>query len=402
MRWRRSRVLAGGLGAALLVGVGGFALTGLGDRDAPGPAPSTPVPARATVEVTRQDLVVTQEVSGTLDHDGVQEVSLARTGTVTWLPAVGTVLARGDAVVRVDDQPVPLFLGTTPLYRELDGSGLRGADVEVVAENLMALGHLAEFPKGDVTGPRFARGLREWRRANDLPPVPVPTSDDDGAAGAGAGAGSGAGDGSTAGDGDAEGAGSAPQGGAPPGGGDADAPATRLEAIRPGDVVVLPEQVRVSAVLAQLGAPADQGPLLRVTSTRKVVRVPDDGVSAAAFTTGAEVTVRLAGGAETAGTVRSVGTSGEDGAAEAVIDVPDQAALEGVDSGTVTVRLEVERRPQVLSVPVAALLALAEGGHALQREDGSLVAVETGLFTADLVEVSGPEVEAGMGVVTAQ
>lgn len=402
MRWPRSRVLAGGLGAALIVGVGGFALTGLGDREAPGPAPSTPAPARATVEVTRQDLVVTQEVSGTLDHDGVQEVSLARTGTVTWLPEVGTVLARGDAVVRIDDQPVPLFLGTTPLYRELDGSGLRGADVEVVADNLMALGHLDEFPKGDITGPKFARGLREWRRANELPPVPVPTSDDDGAAGAGSGAGegSGAGDGSAGGDGEAESAGSAPQGGERVG--DADAPATRLEAIRPGDVVVLAEEVRVSAVLAQLGAPADQGQLLRVTSTRKVVRVPDDGVSAAAFTTGAEVTVRLAGGAETAGTVRSVGTSGEDGAAEAVIEVPDQAALEGVDSGTVTVRVEVERRPQVLSVPVAALLALAEGGHALQREDGTLVAVETGLFTADLVEVSGPEVQAGMSVVTAQ
>ena len=41
-----------------------------------------------------------------------------------------------------------------------------------------------------------------------------------------------------------------------------------------------------------------------------------------------------------------------------------------------------------LSVPVEALLALAEGGYALERPDGSLVGVETGAFADGYVAVT--------------
>ena len=55
----------------------------------------------------------------------------------------------------------------------------------------------------------------------------------------------------------------------------------------------------------------------------------------------------------------------------------------------------------VLTVPVAALVALAEGGYGLQVVDGAtsrFVAVETGLFASGRVEVSGAGVAEGATV----
>jgi hypothetical protein len=69
----------------------------------------------------------------------------------------------------------------------------------------------------------------------------------------------------------------------------------------------------------------------------------------------------------------------------------------------------------VLTVPVAALTALAEGGYGLELADGGddgggeedgragdgsgrFVAVKTGLFAGGRVEVSGPAVREGMKV----
>ncbi len=59
----------------------------------------------------------------------------------------------------------------------------------------------------------------------------------------------------------------------------------------------------------------------------------------------------------------------------------------------------------VLAVPVSALVALAGGGYAVEVVHGAggtatrqLVAVRTGLFSATLVQVSGPGIAAGQRV----
>ena len=56
----------------------------------------------------------------------------------------------------------------------------------------------------------------------------------------------------------------------------------------------------------------------------------------------------------------------------------------------------------MLAVPVEALLALAEGGYAVEVSDGDgtthLVGVELGVFADGLVEITG-DVEAGDQVV---
>ena len=60
----------------------------------------------------------------------------------------------------------------------------------------------------------------------------------------------------------------------------------------------------------------------------------------------------------------------------------------------------------MLAVPVTALLALKEGGYAVEAVDAAgqhqLVAVHLGVFSNGMVEVSGAGLRAGMKVVTSQ
>ena len=71
-----------------------------------------------------------------------------------------------------------------------------------------------------------------------------------------------------------------------------------------------------------------------------------------------------------------------------------------LDQAPVDVAFAVERRKQVLAVPVKALLARQGGGFAVELTDGRLVKVEPGLYADDMVEVEG-DLSAGQQVVTA-
>jgi multidrug efflux pump subunit AcrA (membrane-fusion protein) len=72
----------------------------------------------------------------------------------------------------------------------------------------------------------------------------------------------------------------------------------------------------------------------------------------------------------------------------------------------VEVYVTTETRKGVLAVPVSALLALKEGGYAVETVDAAgrhqLVAVRLGVFSGGMVEVSGSGPRAGTKVVTAQ
>jgi hypothetical protein len=72
----------------------------------------------------------------------------------------------------------------------------------------------------------------------------------------------------------------------------------------------------------------------------------------------------------------------------------------------VQVSLVTQSVRNVLAVPVTALLALAGGGYGVELAGPNgrdrLVGVTTGLFANTLVEVSGPDIRAGLKVVTAQ
>jgi hypothetical protein len=78
---------------------------------------------------------------------------------------------------------------------------------------------------------------------------------------------------------------------------------------------------------------------------------------------------------------------------------PDPA--EHLDQAPVSVNIVSARARDVLAVPVSALVALAGGGYGVEVVQGSsarLVAVQTGLFSQTLVQVSGTGLTAGTRV----
>jgi hypothetical protein len=375
-------------------------------RDTSKPSAGTPV-AVQTVAVEKTDLAVTKSLTGTLGYGRARPVKGGRDGIVTWLPRSGASISRGKQLFRADDRPVPLFYGAIPLYRDLVTPKTVGRDVRIVAANLKALGYsIGRQPDPGETVTRT---------------VTIPESPDAPASP------------------DAPGAKAAP-GGKGEASATSDAPRHRTEratvrkgegvltsgviaalkrwqrdlglpvtgTIGVGDVVVLPGAVRVDSVTALTGDSASN-PLITVTSTTKVVTASATVAEAGGIKAGDEVTVLLPGDTSVPGEVSAVATEveqGEEGSGNAepkravTVTLDSDKGLNGVDQAQVQVDLAGETREGVLTVPVGALVALSEGGYAVQTADGRLVGVETGMFAKGLVEVTGDGLTEGLQVVT--
>lgn len=348
------RVWLVGLAVVVAAGAGAGAMALAGRDDAPA---APPAPRVATARVVRADLADTQTFAGALGFGGVTTLKGAGAGTVTKLPTVGAVAARGEALYWVDGRPVPVFFGDTPLYRPIDSPELVGPDVAVVAANLAQLGYSVGPRTKDPTraraNPTLLAAIGKWQ-------------DKVGMAATGT--------------------------------------------LAPGQVVVMGGPVRVNSVTAQLGDPVAEE-LLTVTATTKVVTMAVEAGEVGRLTTGMAVTVVRPDGKELAATVASVSTTvtggGEDKAqtngppkVEVVVTPVDQQAVADLDSAAVQVAVTGEVHRGVLAVPVGALVALREGGYAVQLPDGTYRPVKTGMFSRELVEVSGDGIAEGMTVVT--
>ncbi|MDT7781799.1 MAG: hypothetical protein QOF58_218 [Pseudonocardiales bacterium] len=337
-RW----IIAGAVALVVAAGAVAFAWT----RSAP--AQPVQPPAPRTVAVVKTDLTDTKEFKATLGFGTSQQVTGRRAGTLTSLPAPGSTVDRGQPLYKVDNRSVWLFFGDTPLWRKLDTAGVKGPDVKIVKDNLAALGYKLGGAADEWT-PATIDAVKRWQK---------------------------------------------------------DGKVDQSGVVEPGDVVVLSGKVRVESVTAKLSA-SGEGPLMTVTATGKAVAASVDARQGEVFKKDMKVTVVLPNGTETAGTVRSVSTeakaekngNGEETPVIAV-DIGLDTEVGSFDSGPVRVRLTSTARQGVLAVPVTALLALREGGYAVQSASGQLVAVKTGLFAGGLVEISGGGVTEGMQVVT--
>jgi hypothetical protein len=132
---RRRRLVAplGVVGALVLV-VGIISIPG----SSKGASQASSGAGVATVQ--RRDLIATDTESGTLSYATPATVYNRMTGTVTWLPSIGQVVKPGQTLYKVDNQPVVLFDGTTPAYRDLSSSDSAGPDIRELNQNLVRLG----------------------------------------------------------------------------------------------------------------------------------------------------------------------------------------------------------------------------------------------------------------------
>jgi peptidoglycan hydrolase-like protein with peptidoglycan-binding domain len=341
---RRRTVVLGAAGVAVAGGAG-LAAAGLGGGDGPAGAHSDLPPATAAVE--RTTLVETQKVDGTLGYGSSRPVSGAGRGTLTWIAGEGSVVARGRPVYRVDNEPVPLLYGRLPLYRTLS-EGTKGADVLQFERNLAALGYTG-FTVDKTYSSGTAEAVKRWQ--DDL------GVDETGK-------------------------------------------------VAPGSVVIAPGRIRVADHKAQVGDGLG-GPVLTYTGTTRVVVVDLDVQYQRLAKKGAEVGIVLPDEGTTKGTITSVGKVATEGHGDdpttirLTIAVRSQHALGSYDKAPVAVNLVAARHPDVLAVPIAALLAQGDGGYAVQVVQNGTVRtlpVDTGVFTGGKVEVSGAGLSEGMKV----
>jgi multidrug efflux pump subunit AcrA (membrane-fusion protein) len=101
------------------------------------------------------------------------------------------------------------------------------------------------------------------------------------------------------------------------------------------------------------------------------------------------------------GTVAQANQAGES-FFEMIVTINNAEATVGLDEAPVDVDIVSDSASDALAVPVTALLALSEGGYAVEVVDGGstrLVAVETGLFADGFVEITSTGLSAGDIVV---
>lgn len=169
--------------------------------------------------------------------------------------------------------------------------------------------------------------------------------------------------------------------------------------IASGPVHVASHSAGVGETLSSLSP--DGGAILTYSSIEKLVTVPLGVADQALAAVGRPVTVTLPDDREIKGTISEIGSVVTDNNVEVTIEIADQPALGQLEVAAVDVEFVTDGREDVLSVPVAALLARPEGGFALEivaDRDSSLVQVTTGLFAAGRVEVSGDGIAEGMRV----
>ena len=372
LAWKRSRfaravgrprpgvLLAVAAGALALTG-GAIALAALtGETKADGAATAT-----TTALVARRDLVQRETVPGTLGYADPRNTVATTTGTLTWLPEAGALIAPGGVLYRLDGRPVFLLNGAEPASRSFVPGMAPGRDVLQLKRALRQLGY--DRARQMVLDQGFdfaARAIVErWQRAVGVEPT---------------------------------------------------------GAVSLGEVVFQPGSRRVGELVVTVGQSVTAGHVLFATSSAvRLVTGAIDASLQSALRVGDTVSVDLLNGTVVRGTITAVDNvatapkqaEGEQqgGGTEANSTVGFRVRLNNprlagrLDQAPVTIDVARHRANDVLSVPVTALLALDGGGYGVQvMRNGvpTLVGVKPGFYSDDgYVEIEPGAAESGERVV---
>jgi peptidoglycan hydrolase-like protein with peptidoglycan-binding domain len=344
-----ARRAAGVVAGVLAVGAVAAAITVFNLPEAKSSPDSADHPPGSTADITEQTLIDRENHDGTLAHGDTTTVSSRGNGTVTGLPAEGATVSRGQAIFRLDNKPVTLLYGSLPAYRALS-TGVKGADVKQFEQNLRVLGYRG-FTVDKAYSSSTASAVKRWQ---------------------------------------------------------ADLGLTETGAVDPGQIVYADGEVRVDSLSTQVGTVIGSGAAVaKVTGTSPLATVALEMSSARLAKVGATVQVTLPDGKVVPGEISKVtmvvspGEGGEAATTKIHVTIRFASAVQSTGTAAVTVAFIAGERPHVLAVPVAALLALAEGGYGVQVVDGGttrIVAVETGLFADGRVQITGTGLQPGMKV----
>jgi multidrug efflux system membrane fusion protein len=369
-RLRRARAAAGRrafiAAATVALFVAAALVLLLGGSGGGATADSSAAGTTATGTVERRTLAEHLTATGTIGYAGEATVLARLSGTVTALPGIGDVVRRGERLYALAGAPVLLMYGAVPAYRALAEGVTEGRDVEQLERNLAALGYEPGTVDEAFTS-STAAAVRAWQ-------------DDHG-----------------------------------------------LEAtgqVELGRVAFLRGPQRVTELESTLGEALGGGgavegegeapsvPVLRTSSTRRIVSVELDADQQSIARRGQRVEVVLPGGAEVPGEVRGLTatepSSGEEGpgeeaepGVEAAVAVTGKHRIPALDGAAVNVLFTEQVRKHVLSVPLSALIAIGGDRFAVYAREGGArrqVVVTPGLAAAGYVEVEGEGLRPGTTV----
>jgi peptidoglycan hydrolase-like protein with peptidoglycan-binding domain len=352
----RRKVLGGALA---VVAAGGAAVAvWLAEAAQPGGQdPAAAVVATATAEVTRGTIAERIQINGTFGYGATYPVThLGEPGVLTAVTAPETVVARGAQLYAVANQPVRLLYGGLPAYRDFVLGMSDGPDVKQLESNLVGLG-LDPGHQLTVDGhfsAATAAAIRRWQAAWGLPA------------------------------------------------------SQRTGTLPLGRVVFQPAAVRIKESSATVGAMVqpDQA-VVTVTPTAPVVTADTTAERRRLVHAGDTVMITMGGGAPFPGTILAVaraaatppqsgGSGGSGGGAsqsgyQVTISATPPTGASDLDQAPVVVAITRQTHENVLSVPIAALLARPGGGYQVRLDSDRYVPVEPGLFdsTTSRVEVTG-------------
>lgn len=298
--------------------------------------------------------------------------------TFTHLPKAGDIISQDQTLYSLDGQPVPLLYGSSAAYRAFYVGMPDGADVGQLTNDLITLGYGSGLTQSNHYSSATATAVQRWQAALGLPTTGT---------------------------------------------------------ILMGQVVFEPGPIRVTSVTPSVGQTVgggSGGTVMNATSTTPIVSVALQVTQEYLVKPGDAVTVVLPDGTSTVGghvqTVGNVATcpsgngggGGGGGGNNSVDQSPCSSSGSGnsstptvtvtvtmdstppgatLDQAPVNVNITTEHADNVLAVPINALLALQGGGDAVEVVTGTthhLVGVTTGLYSNTMVQISAPDISAGM------
>jgi peptidoglycan hydrolase-like protein with peptidoglycan-binding domain len=313
-------------------------------------SPGTTVP-RETAKVTKTDLSEEEKLRGALGYGDSTVVGGTGQGTITGLPDPGTVINQGESPWQVDGHAGPaLFYGELPLWRTLRFGVDDGADVAQLEQNLTDLGFGADLVVDNEFDRKTTAAIKAWQDSRGFKKTGV---------------------------------------------------------VSPGDLVIEQGPVRVAELRAAIGDQISPE-IISVTGAHQLVTLDVALDKVGLLTVGASVQVELPDDSRVAGTIATIGraaTVKQEGAGVTVAaSVSLESPVESLDAAPVDIVVTIPKATGALVVPIRALLALAEGGYAVEKVSGSstqLVAVEPGAFGDGIVAITGTGVAEGDTVVVA-
>jgi len=399
--------------------------------------------------VQRRNLVSTNTESGTLGYKNSETVYNWESGAITWLPAVGKVIRPGHTLFDIANEPVVLMDGTVPAYRDLESSDSSGPDILELNQNLVELGY---DPHGIVVDDKWqaatTAGIDALQAAQGQPvtgslslgkvvflPGPQLIDTVDGAVGS-----TGGGTGADAADRDQTAATDFV---------DLDTtkttPSTTTTPTSTTTVPTVTETVTViekpppapkpkhhktptasskpSSGSSSPNAKGSSSPsggggsgsavaILQTSSTQLIATVDLAATSQSEAQLGSTVNVEMPNGSYVKGKITAVSpvaqtssaNSGSGPTIPVTITLDKRVSGAGLDQAAVSVVFSEAKATHVLSVPVTALIATSGDSYAVQEASAPyrLLPINTGLFAAGYVEISGPGIAPGLRVTDSQ